>query len=360
MPVGATLSVSRHIKRKERINLAAFLVAGLCLVVTSIFAIVIGPFHIDIGSVLAILSGQSGTNPEMARDAMVISNIRLPRVCLALLVGGALAICGALMQGLFRNPLADPGLVGVSAGAALAAAATVVLGDRYLTPIFGTLPFVMVPVGAFFGGLITTFILYLISTRHGRTSVATMLLAGIALGALSAAVMGLMAYMSNDQQLRDITFWTLGSLGGASWTKVAIVAAIVLPLFIVSPFLARGLNALLLGEADAYYAGFSVQRLKIICVILVAAAVGVSVAAAGVIGFVGIVVPHVVRMMIGADHRVLLPLSCLLGGVVLAAADILARILVAPAELPIGILTALIGAPFFLWLLLGGRKGFAL
>jgi iron complex transport system permease protein len=248
----------------------------------------------------------------------------------------------------FRNPLADPGLVGVSAGAAVGAAAIIVLGDS----IAGAVPFAVLPVAAFGGGLITTLALYAIATREGRTSVATMLLAGIALGALAGAVMGLFSFMSDDRQLRDLTFWSLGSLGGATWSKLQVVAPLVLPVLAATPFLARGLNALTLGEAEAFHLGIPVQRLKAAAILLVAVAVGGSVASAGMIGFVGIVVPHVLRLAAGPDHRFLLPASALLGAALLVGADIAARTLVAPAELPIGILTALLGAPFFLWLLL--------
>jgi iron complex transport system permease protein len=276
------------------------------------------------------------------------------------MIGAALASSGALMQGLFRNPLADPGLVGVSAGAALAAAATITFGDKLLAPLIGPLPFGALPVGAFAGGLLTTLGLYLVATRSGRTSIATMLLAGVAFGALAGAVMGLFSYLSDDRQLRDLSFWSLGSLSGATWTKVMAVAPFILPTLLTMPFLARGLNALSLGEAEAFHLGVPVQRVKAIAVLLVAIAVGASVAAAGMIGFVGIVVPHVLRLMAGADHRMLLPASSLLGAALLVAADTMARTIAAPAELPIGILTAAIGAPYFLWLLLRRQGGIAL
>jgi iron complex transport system permease protein len=294
-----------------------------------------------------------------SREALVILNIRLPRLVLGALVGAGLAVAGALMQGLFRNPLADPGLVGVSAGAGLAAAATIVLGDRLLDGLIVKLPFAALPAGAFLGGLATTTLLYLIATREGRTSVATMLLAGVALGALAGAMTGFLAYLSDDRQLRDLTFWSLGSLGGATWTKVWTIAPVILPLMAAMGFLARGLDTLALGEAEAFHLGVPVQRLKIAIVILTALAVGAGVAAAGLIGFVGIVVPHMLRLLIGPGHRALLPLAALSGAALLVAADTIARIIVAPAELPIGIVTAAIGAPFFLWLLLRGDRSLA-
>lgn len=326
------------------------------VVVISLVALGSGAVAIPPGRVLAILSGLGHAGVD-GGDALVIFQVRLPRLILGLLVGAALATSGALLQGLFRNPLADPGLVGVSSGAALAAALTIVLGDALL-PGLGKLPFAFLPVGAFCGGLATTLALYSIATREGRTSIATMLLAGIGLGALASALMGLLAYLSDDRQLRDLTFWALGSLSGASWTKSLVIAPLVLPVLIATPFLGRGLNALTLGESEAFHLGIPVQRLKSLTVLLVALAVGAAVASAGMIGFVGIVVPHVLRLVAGPDHRLLLPASSLLGGALLTGADVIARTIVAPAELPIGILTAVIGAPFFLWLLLRRDGGF--
>lgn len=340
--------------RRARVRALAVVLCAL-IIGAAIISIGAGAVAISPGRIIEILLGAATQDQSVttARDSLVIFSIRLPRLCLAILIGAALAVSGALMQGLFRNPLADPGLVGVSAGAALAAGATIVLGERYASAFIGKLPFAALPAGAFLGALACTFLLYMIATREGRTSIATMLLAGVALGALAGACMGMLAYMSDDRQLRDLTFWSLGGLGGASWTKVIAVAPIVLTALFITPFLARGLNALLLGEAEAFHLGLPVQRIKAAAIIITALLVGSSVAAAGAIGFVGIVVPHVLRMLIGPDHRALLPLSAMLGAVLLVVADALARVIVAPAELPIGILTAAIGAPFFMWLLLG-------
>lgn len=330
---------------------------GLCAVALAMLAalsIVNGAVSVPLADLPRALFG-AGEGAE--RYSLVVLNIRLPRTLLVILVGAALALSGAIMQGLFRNPLADPGLVGVSSGAALAAGITIVLGDLLIGARAGNLPFALLPFGAFLGGLASTFLLYGIATRRGRTSIATMLLAGIALGALSGAMSGFLSFLSDDRQLRDLTFWALGSFAGASWTKVSAVAPVVLVLASGAPFLARGLNALAIGEAEAYHLGFRVQAIKAASIVLVALAVGVSVAAAGVIGFVGIVVPHLVRLGLGADHRTLLPLSAMGGAVLLMAADLVARSVVAPAELPIGIVTAAMGAPFFLWLLLRRETG---
>ncbi|MGP9822738.1 FecCD family ABC transporter permease [Salinarimonas sp. NSM] len=340
-------------RRRARLGLFALV---LLVVALSILALGAGAVAIAPARVVAILGdAATGAGDLARRDALVVTGIRLPRLLMGLLVGAALAVAGALMQGLFRNPLADPGLVGVSAGAGLAAGVTIVLGERLVPASLGIDPFALLPIGAFLGGLASTLVLYAIATRNGRTSIATMLLAGIALGALAGAASGFLAYLSDDRQLRDLTFWSLGSLGGATWAKLVVIAPILLATLAATPILARALNALVLGEAEAYHLGIAVERAKAAIVVLVAAAVGASVAAAGVIGFVGIVVPHLLRLVVGPDHRVLLPASALLGAGLLVGADLVARTVVAPAELPIGIVTAAIGAPFFLWLLLRRR-----
>jgi iron complex transport system permease protein len=343
--------------RRRKLLFVSVSLALLCVVVTLV-SLGVGAVAIPPLRVAGMLVDWAAGNAEglASREALVILNIRLPRLLLGAMVGAALAVAGALMQGLFRNPLADPGLVGVSAGAGLAAAATIVLGDRLLAGVVGALPFAVLPAGAFLGGLLTTTALYLIATREGRTSVATMLLAGVALGALAGALTGFLAFLSDDRQLRDLTFWSLGSLGGATWTKVSAVAPVIVVLLAVTAVLARGLDALALGEAEAFHLGVPVQRLKLAIIVLTALAVGASVAAAGLIGFVGIVVPHMLRLIIGPGHRALLPLAALSGAGLLVGADAIARVVVAPAELPIGIVTAAIGAPFFLWLLLRGDR----
>jgi iron complex transport system permease protein len=348
----ATVS-SLFASQRRRLAIAGVLFGAL-MVLLAIVSLGSGAVKIAPARVIEVIRGWIAGDPQVmaSREALVIVSIRVPRLILGALIGAALAVSGALMQGLFRNPLADPGLVGVSSGAALAAAFTIVLGDRIFGTVSAQLPFILLPFGAFFGGLASTLILYAIATRHGRTSVAVMLLAGVALGAFAGSLTGMLSYISDDRQLRDLTFWALGSLSGSSWTKVMVIAPLVLPVLLAVPMLARGLNALLMGEAEAFHLGIPVQRLKSIAIIMVAVAVGASVAAAGVIGFVGIVVPHLLRLMFGPDHRMLLPFSALLGATLLTGADLLARTMVAPAELPIGILTAAIGAPFFLWLLL--------
>lgn len=314
-------------------------------------------------SAAAVIKAWFGFAPEDAaqalRDHAVIYNIRLPRMLLGVLIGAALAVSGLLMQGLFRNPLADPGLVGVSAGASLGAVGIIVLGTTMLAPLTALLGIYTLQLASFVGGLITTFLLYRVATRSGHTAVATMLLAGIAIGALAGAVTGVLVYVATDAQLRDLTFWGLGSLSGANWTKIAASGPIILLALLASAFLAKGLNAMTLGEATAAHLGVPVQRFKLLTIIAVAAATGASVAVSGGIGFVGIVVPHLLRLIIGPDHRYLLPATALLGASFLLLADAICRTIVAPAELPIGIITAAIGGPFFLWILLHRRSAIA-
>jgi iron complex transport system permease protein len=340
---------------RQRIGLAALLVVTLVALFASVGA---GASSASLWRFLtALLSGQAQEGVEALRDRIVIVDIRLPRAVLGLMAGAGLAVSGAVMQGLFRNPLADPGVVGVSAGASFGAVGSIVLGPTLLAPLAYVLGPLLLPVSAFVGGLAVTILLYVIASRDGETQVATLLIAGIAIGALAMAGTGLFVYMAEDLQLRDISFWNLGSLAGATWEKALIATAVIAPSLMVMPFLARGLNAFTLGEAAAMHMGVPVERLKKLAIFLVAAMTGVAVAFCGVIGFVGIIVPHILRLAVGPDHRFLLPGSALLGGVLLIAADVVSRVIVAPAELPIGILTAIMGAPFFLWILFRGRRG---
>lgn len=312
---------------------------------------------------LASLSlGASGLLPweVVLRDTTpaeraILFDIRLPRLILGVLVGAALAVSGALMQGLFRNPLADPGLVGVGAGAGLGAVIAIVLGGLLPVALQAALGAYLVPVFAFAGGWAAVLILYRVASLRGQTSIATMLLAGIVLGALTGAVTGILIFVADDNQLRDLTFWGLGSLAGANWTKLAAAAPILIAGLAAAPFLARGLDAMALGEGVARHMGVPVETVKRGAILSVAAMTGAAVAVSGGIGFLGIVVPHILRLAVGPGHRLLLPLAALFGAALLVAADTVARLAVAPAELPIGIIMALIGAPVFLWILLARR-----
>jgi len=330
-------------------------VAGVALLIMAIASLAIGPTGISLGSLpraLKVAFGADITDPVLRREHLVLFGIRLPRMLLGAFVGGALAVAGAMMQGLFRNPLADPGLIGVSSGAALAAVATIALGATPALAWMRVFGFYALPVAAFAGGLVASLVLVWIANRGGSLSVATLLLSGVAIAAIAGALTGLLAYVSDDRELRDLTLWSMGSLAGASWTKVIAVLPFAAALALVTPSLTRALNGFLLGEAEAYHLGIAVERVKLLIVVTTAAAVGAAVAVAGVVGFVGLVVPHFVRLLTGPDHRMVLPVSAVLGAVLVVGADVVARIIVAPAELPLGIVMAVIGGPVFLHLVL--------
>lgn len=339
---------------RDRLHTArlAFVGFAVLLFCVAVLSLTVGASEVSVVEVLGkLLRGEALTRME----EVVLFNIRLPRLLMGLVVGASLAVSGAVMQGLFRNPLADPGLVGVSAGAGLGAIISIVLGGLMPLAVQEAAGIYMTPLAAFFGGWLSTVILYKVATRGGHTSVATMLLAGIALGALAGAVSGILVYMADDRQLRSLTFWGMGSLGGATWVKVWTAGPIILFATAYATVLARGLNALALGEATAHHIGFDVQRIKSRAILCVAAATGAAVAVSGGIGFIGIVVPHLLRLSTGPDHRMLLPNGALLGATLLLLADMISRIIIAPAELPIGIITATLGAPVFLWILLRRR-----
>jgi len=351
----------RH-REGDRTALALIVLTGLVIAALFAFAfsITTGASNASIVDVIRGMAIGGADDMLSSRDRIIIFDIRLPRAILGFLIGGGLAVSGAVMQGLFRNPLADPGLIGVSAGSSLGAVAMIVLSGSILAPVTHVFGIFSLPIAAFIGGLVTTILLYRVATRHGQTSIATMLLAGIALGSLALAATGVLIYMADDRQLRDLTFWSMGSLAGATWTKIAAAGPIIVLSMLPLPLMARGLNALTLGEAAAFHMGVAVQRLKNVAIVSVAAAIGASVAVSGGIGFVGIIVPHILRMAIGPDHRFLLPASALLGGSLLIIADVVARTIVSPAELPIGIITAGVGGPFFLWMLLRQRSRLSL
>jgi iron complex transport system permease protein len=285
------------------------------------------------------------------QQAGILLGIRLPRTVLGAGAGATLAMAGAVLQGVFRNPLADPALIGVSSGAALMAAAALTFGEPLLAAAPAGVRAVGLALAAFAGGLAATAVVLRVARAAGHTAVASMLLAGIAVNALAAALTGFLLFIASDAQLRSITFWTLGSLGGATWTALGGALPILAVALLGLPRLARGLNLFLLGEAEAGHLGVDVEGLKRRAVTLAALGVGAAVAVTGVIGFVGLVVPHLWRLLLGPDHRALLPGSACLGGALLLAADVVARTVAAPAELPIGVVTALAGGPFLLWLL---------
>lgn len=279
-------------------------------------------------------------------------NIRLPRVLLAVLLGMALAVSGAVMQGLFRNPLADPGLLGISSGAGLAVAISIVI-PLGLPPLLALwLP----TLAAFMGSLVVTLMIFSFS-RLALGNLSRLLLVGIAINALCGAAVGVLSWLSNDQQLRQLALWGMGSLSAAQWPSLAVCAVLILPALIAIQLRARRLNLLQLGEEDAHYMGIDVKRTQRQLLVLSALLVGTAVAVSGIIGFVGLVVPHLMRFCLGSDHRWMLPGSALAGAILLLLADTLARTVVVPAEMPVGLLTSLLGGPWFLWLILREQRG---
>ena len=326
-----------------------WLIAGLALalVVAALLAAGIGAYEISpaeiLGSVLHRIGLDVGPVPPGVGDS-VLWDIRVPRVALAALVGASLGGAGAAMQGTFSNPLAEPGIVGVSSGAALGAVASIVVGLTWLGSWSLT-------AAAFVGGLLTVVLVYLASRSNGRTEVVTLILTGIAVNALAGAFIGLFMFFSTDAELRSITFWQLGSVAQATWPKVAAVAPVALVGTVLAVWMAPKLDLLALGERSARHLGVDVERLRVRMLVIVALLTAAAVAVSGIILFVGLVVPHLVRMVAGPAHRTLVVCSALGGALLLVVGDLIARTVAQPAEVPLGVLTALVGSPFFFWLL---------
>ena len=334
----------------RRVPLSTILLAlSGVLAFVAVASITVGPMNISFADSLRSLTGSgSDLAPHIL---LVINEIRLPRTILCMFIGAILAICGVVMQGLFRNPLAEPGIIGVSAGAALGGAFAIVVFADFSQNYPTLMNLAALPFFAFLGGALTTVLVYWLGTNKFGTSVTIMLLAGVAISALSGAAIGFMNFIADDQMLRDLTLWSMGSLAGANWSGIALAAVTLVLLMFWFQKKAMSLNALLLGESEAKHLGVPVQKLKRQLILLSAVGVGITVSISGAIGFIGLVIPHLGRMLAGPDHRSLLPISALMGALLLTAADMFARVVVAPAELPVGIVTALIGAPFFIYLL---------
>lgn len=289
-------------------------------------------------------------------SSYILWQLRLPRVVLALLVGAALALSGTLTQGLFRNPLADPGLLGVTAGAACFAALTIVVIANLHIPIPPALKYWLLPISAFIGAIVICFMLDFIARWLTARSIIGLLLTGIAINALAAAIIGLCTYMANDDQLRNLSFWTLGSLSSANWIIDAILLIVIVGVLFKVRQLMSAMNALALGESAATHVGIDIQKIRTQVVIMVAVLCGLSVAWCGMIGFISLIAPHIVRHIVGADHRRVIPFSMIVGALLLLVADTVARTIAIPAEVPIGIFTSLLGAPFFMMLLAKFRQ----
>lgn len=340
------MTASRMISAK-----ALCILSIVALYFATVTSISIGAMNISlVDSLKSLLPINNDALPTHV--TMIVQQVRLPRTLLAIAVGGILAISGAVMQGLFRNPLADPGIIGVSSGAALGAALAIVAFSSLASQYPNILLFGTVPICACIGGALTTFIVYKLGTSNNGTSVTMMLLSGVAISALSGAALGLLNYFADDQALRDLSLWTMGSLAGANPKGLWLAFTSLIILFIAYYRDADKLNAMLLGEAEARHMGIHVQALKRRLIILAAFGVGVTVALSGMIGFIGLIVPHLARMIIGPNYRSLLPVTLVMGALLLLVSDMLARTVIAPLDMPVGIITALLGAPFFVWLLI--------
>lgn len=323
----------------------------ILLVCLNVSALGTGAASVGWSDLWAGLNPNPAYDPKNEQALAVLGFIRLPRILLANLAGAGLALSGATLQALFRNPLADPGLLGISSGAALGAGLMIVMGTVWFGIGTSWAMQFAIPLAAFSGALFTALMVHTLSKGTAQWMPSNTLLAGIAVNALAGAGIGLLSYLADDAALRNFTFWSLGSLASATWELMIPVCLLVLPGLILLLRLAAPLNMILLGEAEAGHAGVDVGRLRKSVIGLSTLCIGALVAVTGVIGFVGLVAPHLVRLVIGPDHRHLLPGSALLGALLLGSADLGARMLAAPAELPIGLLTSLIGGPFFLWLI---------
>ncbi|WP_198304324.1 FecCD family ABC transporter permease [Arcobacter vandammei] len=322
-------------------------------IISVIINIAIGAFSITFEEILNTLKNPS----ENLIFYQVLSEIRLPRIFLAILVGIAFGLSGALMQTLFKNPLADPSIIGVSAGASAGVVLFMLLGSFLPFALTtGILSYFSLPLSAFLGAVITIFLIYKLATIYNKVAVTIMLLAGIAINAMLGALVGLFTYVSTEEELKSFTFWTMGSLAHGDMKVILTLIPIVIVTFIFAYSKRVELNLMLLGEDEAKNSGVNAERLKKLIILFVSLAIGISVAFCGIIGFIGLVVPHIARMLVGSNHKYYIPLSAILGAFILLWADSLARTIVSPAELPIGIITALLGAPFFLYLLIRNRQ----
>jgi iron complex transport system permease protein len=282
----------------------------------------------------------------------ILTHIRFPRVALALLVGASLAISGVAMQGLFRNPLASPDIIGVSSGASLGAASWIVIFSTHFQFDFG------LPISAFVGGIIIVILITKLGKISNLSGVTALVLSGLAINAIAGSILGLITYYSDEEQLRTLVFWSMGGLGGGNWKTIATTFPLFLTGFLILLPLGKPLNALSLGESEAFHLGYNVKSYQRKIIIGSTLLVGASVSLSGGIGFIGLIIPHLLRTWIGADHRWLLLSSAISGGILLLIADLLSRTIAIPAEIPVGILTALMGGPFFLWILIKQKSRF--
>jgi iron complex transport system permease protein len=347
-PSVASLRVSQERSRRLLLGLLAAAVA-----VAAIAELMIGPAQIGVREALMALLPWSA---PVTQATEIVQAIRLPRLLLGLCVGATLGICGAALQGLFRNPLADPSIIGVSSGGVLGAALIIVMGKTLAPGFLAMAGAYALPLAAFVGSAAAILAVYGLSRMTGVTSGASLILAGIAINAIMGGALGYLNFVAFDDQLRELIFWTLGSLGRTTWDNLPPAALLMCCAGVLMLRLAPLLNVYLLGEREAVHLGVDVRAMKRQVILLAALGVGSAVAVSGLIGFIGLAAPHLIRLCVGSDHRAVLPGAALLGALLIVGADLIARTVVAPAELPIGVLTSLIGGPFFVWLLARYRR----
>lgn len=339
-------------------KLSLYLTFGLLLLATlAVVSLYMGVYVFEKHSIFETIKGLINNDHTISdSDRFVLMDLRMPRIVMGILIGSALAVSGTCLQGMFRNPLATPDLLGITAGASLFAAIAIVLGVYIKPYIPETLHYSFLSLMAFIGSLLTITLVYKIASVNGKTNIVVMLLTGVAITALGFSIMGFLIYISKEEQLRDLTFWNLGSLGGASWTKNLILATIIIISYFFLINKGKALNAMMLGEKDAAHLGIPIERIKKQIIVLCALLVGTSVAFAGTISFVGLIVPYILRLIFKSNYHIILPLAAVFGSVLLLTADTISRTIAPPSEIPIGILTAFMGAPIFIIILIKSRK----
>tara|TARA_Y100001960_G_C14740071_1_gene862507 strand:- start:723 stop:1793 length:1071 start_codon:yes stop_codon:yes gene_type:complete len=342
---------------KKNIIKSFFISLIVILIVLAFFYLIIGPVQIRLDQAIEIILYNFGLINEQNLSfnkihEMVLLNIRMPRLLLAFLVGSGLGMSGAILQGLFRNPLIDPGFIGVSSGAAVGAIISIMFSQIFYTYFGANISIFLLPILAMLGSFFTTFIIYRISKFQNKTNIMTMLLAGIAVNALSGSIIGLFINFISDLELRTFTFWTLGGLDMADWRIVSIASFVILSSILFIYSIRHKLDIFMLGDEQASHLGINIELLKKIIILFSSIIVGVSVAFCGMIGFIGLVTPHLIRLFIGPTHQYLIPGSALLGAIILIISDLISKTIISPAQLPIGVITSLIGAPFFIFLIL--------
>lgn len=329
------------------------------LVILAIAALYIGVYDFNGVSPFTVLGQFIQGDPNLKlSDKYVLWDVRASRIIMAILVGSMLAVSGTSLQGLFKNPLATGDLIGLTSGATLLAAIAIVLGGHFKEYLPEMVQFSLTGISAFIGALLAMLLVYRISTSGGKTNVVMMLLSGVAITAIGFSITGFLIYISKDEQLRDLTFWNMGSLAAATWTKNIVLAIVIVISYTILLPKGKALNAMMLGEKDAQHLGINVERLKKQIVILTALMIGTCVAFSGTIGFVGLIVPYILRLLFKSNYTFILPLSAIFGSILLLVADTFSRSVVQPSELPIGILTALMGGPIFIAILIKFKKSF--